>query len=147
MRAHELAYEVPTVGLDTLADEAARLLAAERLPGLILVGDDGLPVAVLSATELLRLIVPLYAVESQAAARVLDEHGSDMVLAAAGERRMRDCLPDQPRELSVVSREATLLEVAVLMVRNHCPLVAVVDTETGVLGAITLQALLDRMFQ
>lgn len=147
MLAREIADDVPTVSLDTLVDEAARLLAAERLPGLILVGDDGRPAAVLSSTDLLRLLVPLYAVESQSAAKVLDERGADMALVGAGKRRLRECLPGKPRDLPVVSGGATLLEVAVLMVRNQCLLVAVVDTASGLSGALTLQAMLDWMYR
>ena len=41
MRAGDLAAPFPTVGLDTPAIEAARLLAGQNLPGLIVVDDGG----------------------------------------------------------------------------------------------------------
>ena len=43
MRARELARPFPMVFPDTDALDAARAMAAERLPGLIVCGDDGRP--------------------------------------------------------------------------------------------------------
>ena len=45
----------------------------------------------------------------------------------------------------MVGPGATVLEVAVVMSRMHCPLVAVVDSSAGLLGCVTLDALLKRM--
>jgi CBS domain-containing protein len=49
------------------------------------------------------------------------------------------------RLLAVVSPEATVLEIAALMAGTRTPLVAVADKSRKMLGAITLDALLDRM--
>ena len=46
--------------------------------------------------------------------------------------------------VTIVGPDATVLETAALMARARSPLVAVVDAGT-MLGAITLDALLDRM--
>ena len=45
----------------------------------------------------------------------------------------------------MVDEDATLLEIAALMARSRTPLVAVVNREESMLGAITLDALLDRV--
>jgi CBS domain-containing protein len=45
----------------------------------------------------------------------------------------------------VVNPNATVLEVAALMARTRTPLVAVVDPGGALRGAITLDALLDRV--
>jgi CBS domain-containing protein len=55
MLARDLAGPYPTVRLDTPAYEAARLLAAQNLPGLIVVDDVGRPNTVLPGTQVLRM--------------------------------------------------------------------------------------------
>jgi CBS domain-containing protein len=44
-----------------------------------------------------------------------------------------------------VEPHATVLEMAALMARTHTPLVAVVEPDGALQGAITLDALLDRV--
>ena len=49
MLAGEIAEPYPVVGVDTSALVAARLLASQRLPGLVVTDLDGSPKAVLPA--------------------------------------------------------------------------------------------------
>ncbi|MFI6743194.1 CBS domain-containing protein [Nonomuraea sp. NPDC050451] len=142
MRARDLLADFPTVRLDSPAIDAARLLAEQDLPGLIVVGDDGAPFTILPGTQVLRLAVPGYCQDDPALARVVDEAHADAFLRALDGRTVREVLPRQPRELPVTDPEATVLEVAALMARTHSPLVAVVD-DRRLVGAVTLQALLD----
>ena len=55
--------------------------------------------------------------------------------------RCSDCLPARLGKPVVVAEDATLLEVANLMARMHCPLVAVVNASGRLVGGITLNAL------
>ncbi|TDC99232.1 CBS domain-containing protein [Nonomuraea deserti] len=146
MRARDLTVEFPTVTMDTPALEAARLLAERDLPGLILVDDAGLPVCILPGTQVLRLAVPAYCQDDPALARVVDEAHADLFLRQLGGRTVRECLPEQPRELPVADMTATVLELAALMARTRSPLVAVVD-DGRLAGAVTLQSLLDRALE
>jgi CBS domain-containing protein len=66
-------------------------------------------------------------------------------LRGLGERTVADCLPERRSEVPVVMAEATVLEMAALMARARSPLVAVVDRQHRMLGAVTLDALLDRL--
>ncbi|GAA2888871.1 CBS domain-containing protein [Nonomuraea rubra] len=143
MRARDLITTLPTVTPDTSIAAAARLLAQQRLPGLIVVDEQGLPLSVLPGTQVLRLAVPDYCQEDPALARVVDEEHADRFLRSVADRTVRDALPPRPRELPITDPDATLLEVAALMARTHSPLVAVVD-DGELIGAVTLQALLDR---
>jgi CBS domain-containing protein len=145
VRANDLVTECPVVRLDTPAIEAARLLADQDLPGLVVVDHDGLPRTVLAGTQVLRLGVPGYIQDDPALARVVDEAHADLFLRELGDRTVAQCLPEEPRELAVVGPVATVLEVAALMARTRTPLVAVVDRERGLLGAITLATLMDRI--
>ncbi|GAA3619439.1 CBS domain-containing protein [Nonomuraea rosea] len=146
MRARDLAVEYPTVTLDTPALEAARLLAEQDLPGLILLGENGRPVSILPGTQVLRLAVPPYCQDDPALARVVDEAHADLFLRRLGGRTVRACLPEQPRELPVADMKATVLELAALMARTRSPLVAVMDGDRLV-GAVTLQSLLDHALE
>jgi hypothetical protein len=143
MRARDLLTPFPTVTLDTPVAEAARLLADQDLPGLIVVDGDGKPLSILPGTQVLRLAVPGYCQDDPALARVIDEEHADAFLRVLAERTVRDALPREKRELPVTDPDATVLEIAALMARTHSPLVAVVG-ERGLEGAVTLQALMDR---
>ncbi|MEV1005006.1 CBS domain-containing protein [Nonomuraea sp. NPDC050202] len=143
MRARDLVTDFPTVTLDTSIAAAARLLAQQRLPGLIVVDEQGMPLSVLPGTQVLRLAVPDYCQEDPALARVVDEEHADRFLRSVADRTVREALPPRPRELPITDPDATLLEMAALMARTRSPLVAVVD-DGQLIGAVTLQALLDR---
>jgi CBS domain-containing protein len=87
---------------------------------------------------------PQYYLDDPAVARVIDEEHADRVLTELADRTVAECLPDERRELPVVGPDATVLEIAALMARARTPLVAVV-ADRRILGAITLDALLDWM--
>jgi CBS domain-containing protein len=54
MRAGDLAIPFPTVTTHAAALDAARLLAEQNLPGLIVVDDRGRPSTILPGTQVLR---------------------------------------------------------------------------------------------
>ncbi|MCW2879031.1 MAG: hypothetical protein JWQ95_3131 [Sphaerisporangium sp.] len=146
MHARDLVTDFPTVTVDTPAVEAARLLAERDLPGLIVVDRDGLPLCVLPGTQVLRLAVPRYCQDDPALARVVDESHADLFVRALGGRTVRECLPQQPRELPITDPDATVLEIAALMARTRSPLLAVVEGPR-LLGAVTLQTLLHSVLE
>ncbi|MBG0829174.1 CBS domain-containing protein [Planomonospora sp. ID67723] len=146
MRARDLLAPFPTVTLGTSALAAARLLAEQDLPGLIVVDDEGHPLTILPGTQVLRLVVPRYCQEDPALARVIDEAHADRFAGELGERSVRECLPEQPRELPITDTNATVLEMAALMARTRSPLIAVVD-DRKLVGAVTLQTLLGRALE
>jgi CBS domain-containing protein len=143
MLARKLAQPFPTVTLDTDALEAARLLAEHRLPGLIVLGDGGLPHTVLPGSQVLRFVVPTYVQDDPALARAYDEKSADALADKLVGRTVRDMLPKkQDRlEIRVVEPDATSIEIAAQMAGMRSPIIAVVDGEE-LLGAITVSALL-----
>lgn len=132
------------VTLSTPALEAARLMADQNLPGLIVLDEDGKPFTILPGTQVLRLAVPQYCQDDPALARVVDEQHADLFLRALGDKTVRELLPDRPRELPVVDGDATVLEIAAVMARMRSPVVAVM-AQDRMTGAVTLDNLLDRM--
>jgi CBS domain-containing protein len=145
MLAAELASPFPTVRPDTPAIDAARLLAGQDLPGLIVVDDQDRPSTILAGTQVLRMAVPSYCQEDPTLARVIEEAAADVFHRGLGERTVADGLPSKRRELPVVDGDATVLEMASLMASTRTPLVAVVDGDGRLIGAVTLDALLDRV--
>jgi CBS domain-containing protein len=127
------------------AVDAARLLAQQKLPGIIVVDQSGRPLAVLPGTQVLRMALPAYCTEDPTLARVVDEAAADVFASGLDGRTVGDCLRPDHRELPVVAPDATVLEIASLMARTGTPLVAVVDVHARVLGAVTLDGLLARV--
>ncbi|MGA8114779.1 MAG: CBS domain-containing protein [Actinocatenispora sp.] len=144
MRARDLASAARTVTLETPALDAARLLAEYDLPGLVVVDAERKPYTVLPGTQVLRMAVPGYIQDDPALASVVDEAHADLFHQRLGRRTVRECLPARPGELPVVDPDATALEIAALMARTRCPVVAVVEAGR-VTGAISLDHLLDRI--
>jgi CBS domain-containing protein len=142
MRARDLLSPLPTLTEDAPILDAVRLLAEQDLPGLIVVDRDGMPSAILPGTHILRLAVPHYCQDDPALARVVDEAHADAFLGPLAGRTVRDYLPADPGELPITDPDATVLELAALMARTRRPLVAVIDEDGRVTGAVSMQALL-----
>jgi CBS domain-containing protein len=150
VQAHQLARSFPVTHLDSAALEAARMLAEQRLPGLIVVDDDHHPVAVLPGSQILRFVVPRYVQDDPTLARVYDERHADRLCQKLGGRKVRDLLrPEKTPRLPVVSADAQAMEIAALMADAHSPVVAVVANGGGerprMIGAITVADLLGRL--
>jgi CBS domain-containing protein len=73
MRVADLVAPYPTAGLDARVVDAARLLAEEKVPGLIVLDDRGRPVTMLAGTQLLPMAVPACCQDDPTLARMIDE--------------------------------------------------------------------------
>lgn len=144
MRARELAEPFPTVGIDSDALDAARLLTERRLPGLIVVDEHGAPYTVLPGSQVLRFAIPAYVQDDPSLARVYDERTADHLGDRLAGTSVRDLLPGKPIELPVVEHDDTVIEIAAIMARLHSPLVAVVE-DGRLIGAVTVSRLLARL--
>ena len=143
MLARDLAQGFPTISLDDSALDAARTLAEQRLPGLIVLDADGQPYTVLPGSQVLRFVVPVYVQDDPALARAYDEVSADQLCAKLVSRTVRDVLPKRSDvlDLPIVPPDATTIEVAARMAAARSPIVAVVDGPR-LLGAITVSGLL-----
>ena len=146
MKARDLAEPFPVVNLDDDALQATRMLVDQALPGLVVV-DEGGPLVVLPASQVLRFALPEYVEEDPALARLFTERDADRFCRELHGRRVRELMPGRQylprhdRDRPIVRLEATLIEIASVMSRQHSPVVAVVDGG-GVLGVITVHRLL-----
>ena len=143
MIARDLAAPCPSIGMDDDALDAVRMMAEQRLPGIVVCERSGRPTRILPGSQVLRFVIPRYVQDEAALARVISERASDRLLGELVGKKVRDVLSQPPDvDLAVVNPDDTVLEIAVLMARTHSPLVAVV--EDGLLiGCVTLPRLLD----
>lgn len=145
MRARDLAEDYPLVGLSDAALDAARLMAQQRRPGVVVVDERNRPVAVLPGSQVLRFLIPGYVQEDPSLARVFDERAAaEACVNKLDKRPVRELLPAQEKrhELPQVSGDATVLECAATMARLHSPLLVVSDDDE-IHGVITTSHLLE----
>lgn len=143
MNARELAVPFPSIGMEDDALDAARLMAQQHLPGIVVCEPDGRPSRILPGSQVLRFVIPIYVQDDIALARVIGERASDRLLGELSGKKVRDLLPEHADvDLAIADPEDTVLELAVLMARTHTPLVAVVENDL-LLGCVTVSRLLD----
>ncbi|MCE5291033.1 MAG: CBS domain-containing protein [Nocardiaceae bacterium] len=143
MRAHQIAETYPAVvSLDSDALDAVRLLAGHRLPGLLITDAKGRPAAVLPASQVVRFLVPGYVQDDPSLAAVLNESMADRVADKLTGKTVRAMMPKDLKEVPSAQFDDTIVEVAALMARNRCPLIAVVE-DKKLIGVITASRLLE----
>lgn len=146
MRASDLQSSFPIVGRGTSALEAARVIAADDLAGLVIADASGAPVAVIAAVEVLGLMVPGYVVDDMSLAGVLDERAAEEVWGKAGQHTIGDLLDDhrvRKHELLRVDGDDTILEVAARMADARAQIALVKGPRGSDPRFVTLPALMD----
>ncbi len=142
VRADQIAEEFPIVSAASNALGAGRLMAEQRLPGLLVTDGEGKPLAILPASEVVRMLVPGYVQDDPSLAGVLNESMADHIADAIGDKTVSAILPKPLPELPTVKSDDTIVEVAAVMAHRRAPLVAVVD-EGRLVGVITASRLLE----
>ncbi len=142
MRARDLMTEYPACQVGEPAINAVRQIADSQRPAVLVI-DQERPVAVLPASQVLNFVIPLYLQEDPSLVRAYDEAAADACAATLAGRAVGDLLPKSRRAPMPLCRpDATLMECAAEMARDHSPLLVVVDTDGKVLGTITAARLL-----
>lgn len=143
MRARDLAEPFPVVTDRMDALEATRILTDQALPGLVVLDEQGAPLVVLAASEVLRFAIPDYIEEDPALAAVIPEDEADQLCRQLAGHTVAALMPalDQGRRRPVVDANATVMQIASVMSEQRSPVVAVTDGDE-VLGVITVHRLL-----
>lgn len=142
MQARDLAVTMPRITTADIVITAVHAMVVRRLPGLVVVDSAGRPVVVLPGTQVLRLAVPSTYQDDPSLAHAVDEESADVFWRDLAGLTVGQCLPAQSPRPAEVRGDATLLQVAALMARSRSPLVAVVDADRLLTGAVTLERLL-----
>jgi predicted transcriptional regulator len=142
MRADQIAEEFPVVGSASNALDAGRLIAERRLPGLVVTDAEGRPLAILPASQVVRMLVPNYVQDDPSLAGVLSESMADHIADAIGDKTVAAILPKSVPDMAKVESDDTIVQVAAVMAHERAPLVAVVENGRLV-GVITASRLLE----
>jgi CBS domain-containing protein len=142
VRARDVAETYPVVDIDTSALVAARLIAKDRLPGLVVTDRDGNPQAVLPASEVVRFLVPEYVQDDPTLAGVLGEVSAERLSERLRRVSVAELLPNKRVELALLQGDDSLVELAATMARLRSPLCAVMDGH-AIVGVVTAARLLE----
>lgn len=150
MRARDLAEPFPFVTTDDDAIDAARMLADQSLPALLVLDGDNQPYAIVPGSQLIRQLIPAYIAEDPALAGVVaEQHDGEIAEHLAG-LTVAQWAPRHLYPPSTVGPDARPMEVAALMARTHNPLVAVIERDGAavtLLGTVTAARLMQHFLQ
>ena len=150
MRATDLQIPLPLVHRDTTLYDAARLIADDRLGGLVVVDQAGHPESVVAAVDVLRLMLPPYLLDDLSLAGVFDEPGAEEVWGPVRTRTIGAVLDDEGVEvygLHKVDGDATLVEIAAEMASARVRIALVRGTENTEPRFVTLSAVMDAILR
>lgn len=145
MRSRDLAEPYPFVTTDDDAMHAARMLAEQSLPALLVLDTDGHPNAIVPGSQLLRQLMPSYIVEDPLLAVFVDDQTDPEVTDRLAGLTVAEWAPRRLFPPPVVVPDSRHMEVASLMARTHSPLVAVIErsgNQVRLLGTITAARLM-----
>ena len=143
MKALGLVSPLEVLPVDASAHEAALLLSRLQTDAAIVVDDDRF-IGVVTDEDLLRALLPSYVEEADALARVLEEASSERLWQRLEGRTVRDLMTRHREEDPVVDGDASLIEVASVMIRAEAPIVAVIH-DGRLVGGITIDHLLTHL--
>jgi CBS domain-containing protein len=141
MRAEDIAEDLPVVGIDSDAFDAATLLAEHGVPGLVVTDKKGKPKAVLPAAAVVQFILPPYVLDNPSLAGVLNESAADRAVDNLSGKTVRDVLSEHLLEIPSVDASDTIVKVAMMMTKTKRPMIAVTKGKT-LCGVITASRLL-----
>jgi CBS domain-containing protein len=143
VRAAEIDEEFPALDIESPALEAVRMVAEQRLPGIVVLTADRRLCAVLPDSQVVRLMVPTYVQDDPLLAHVFEEAMADGAAERLRGKTIREVLPWHPLPLPTVDADDTIMEVAALMGALRTPLVAVMKQGMlhGVITASRLSAI------
>jgi CBS domain-containing protein len=141
VHAEDIVEEFPVVTVDSNALDAARIVAEHRLPGIVVTDAEGLPYAVLPASQVVRFIVPTYVQDDPSLAGVINESWADKAAEKLANKSVRDVLPEHLEDIPSAKADDTIIEVAALMAQLKSPLIAVMK-DGRLHGVITASRLL-----
>jgi len=145
MKAIDIVQPIPSVTTVDSVTAAIRQMTDANLPGVVVVDEQNRPVTVIAGTQVLKMAVLTAYHDDPALVRTIDEASADSFTHDCNQRTVGECLSDKKAKPITARSDATLLELATIMLRNRSPLVAIVDRDKKLVGAVTLTALLGTM--
>jgi CBS domain-containing protein len=150
MRAVDLQVALPVVRRETTAVEAGRLIAEGGLVGLVIANDAGTPAAILSAVDVLQLMIPDYVLDDPSLAGVFDEEGARELWELLDKRTIAELIDDEGvavRKILTADPEDTLIEVAARMVDARTQIARVKGAPDAAPMFVTLPSVMGAILQ
>lgn len=122
MRVSEIAVSLPVVDREMSALAAAQIIARDSRASIVVADAAGKPMAVISAVDVLRALVPGYLLDDVSLAAVFDEKGADEVWEDVRVPTIGELIDDEESRVFTmleVDADATLLEVAAQMAHER----------------------------
>lgn len=145
MHASEVVATLPTARLDDPVLRAAQLVTRESAPGLAVTDENGEVVACMSSLDLLWLTMPRYLRDAPRLAGVIDEEHADRIAEALRGTRVRDVVRELTDRIPSAGPDATIVELADLMMKKSSSLVQVQERGGHILGTVTAHGLLEAL--
>jgi hypothetical protein len=145
MRAHDLAEPCASVAADEHLLSTVAPLTDQRSPAVLVLDATGQPCAALVAC------VPGDLPQDLPRPHLIDEPHADLLRTAPDDRQLSHHPTTALSPLPAVTPRCTTREIAQLMVRARCPVVAVMDTDADgslqLLGTVTADRLLEQFLR
>ncbi len=146
MRVSELAITLPVVDRETSALVAAQIIARDSRASIVVTNSVGRAVAVISAVDVLRVLLPRYVMDDLSLAAVFDEKGADEVWRDVPNHTIGDLIDDDESRVFDILEfdpDSTLLEVSARMADERAVIAVVKGKPGGPVKFVTLPAVLD----
>lgn len=145
MRATDIRTTIAMVDRNRSVAEASRVIADSGKTG-VLVSDGAEPIGVITALDVLRLAMPDYLLDDPSLAATLDEQAIEELLAPLRDKTLAEVIADrtvQLRPVPEVDADATMLEIAAVLVAAGCPVAVIADDQDRQDRFVTLAAVLE----
>jgi CBS domain-containing protein len=145
VRAHDIATTIRIVRRDQSVAEASQALADSGKTGLVVADEAGHPVGVITVLDVVRLALPEYLVDDPSLAAMLDEQSIHDVVAPLRNKTLAEVIADKTvrlRDLPDVDPDATMLEIAAVLVGSGCAVAALAGSAPSEPRFVTLPAVL-----
>ena len=145
MRAVDLQQSLPMVERDGSIAEAGRVIAEQGRIGVVVCDGSGAPIGMITALDVFRLALPDYLVDDPSLAATVDDASIDDMIERLRHKTVGEAVSDDSvrlRAVPVVDADATVMEIAAVLVSTGSAIAAVAGTTGPDARFVTLPAVL-----
>jgi len=146
MRAHDIQVAIEMIDRRRPLAVAGRMIVDHGRIGVVVAGADGSPQGLISVHDVFRLALPEYLLDDPSLAATVDEQSTVEMIEALREKSIDEAIRDgavRLRPVPDVDSNATVLEIAAILVSNNCMIATVAGTTGSDARFVTLPAVLD----
>ncbi|HEY9294141.1 MAG TPA: CBS domain-containing protein [Microlunatus sp.] len=146
MRAIDIQVEIPMIDRQRSVAEASRMLADRGKIGIVVAGQGGAPIGMITAFDVFRLALPDYLLDDSSLAATLDEQAIEELVAPLRDKTVAEVISDkavQLRPVPEVDANATVLEIAAVLVAAGSMIAVIAGTAGTGARFVTLPIVLE----